>query len=545
MNLKIGILTGEFNDLSNWQLRIIESILNDPTLELNLVIQKYGNRRFSKVSRSDGFLSKLSPRRVLLALQLYIERKVFKEVYSVDSEGLKRVFDKLPKIEIGQDYKIGSDVPETEIIKQIQRSNLDVIINLGIYDLPIEVLKIPKYGIWDCLHTDFRLMPIGPSGFLEVLQKEPAIGFTLLKRTSGTQVEILDHAFFNREWSMVETAKIAQEGGVSVLMKNLRKLQNGHRFDSNPLDMPAYKFPGLYDVSKYILQFHGHLFAKIVQKIAYKFWGKRHECWSIFMGKGSFLKSELSSLKPLEMPKDEFWADPFLFEKEGTDYVFFENYSYKTNRGKISCGVIDGEELIDIVDVLDVDYHLSFPFIFEENGAIFLMPETSENKRLEIYKAVEFPTKWELFTTAFEGEMVADAFFYDDAENQKWLFVNKQAAETSPMNSELFIYKTDSIKLDNLQPHAQNPVLIDARVARNGGSIFVQEDKLYRPSQRNTDGIYGRSLNINRIKKLTIDEYEEENVRIFEPNFDKNLMATHHLHQTEERFVIDAAYKSK
>ena len=546
MNLKIGILTGKFNDLSNWQLRIIQAILNDPTLELAAIIHQDGDRKGLDNGSPRRAFSKLGLGRFLFALQLYMERKIFfKEVYCIDKKSLIHKMEQLPKMLVGQSSKTSDDALGLETIEQLQQHDFDLLINLGSHNIPLELIKVSKYGIWDFLHTDFSSTQQGPVGFSEVLQKKPSIGFTLIKRTGDVQVELIDHAFFNRGWSMVESATIAQEGGVSVLLKNLKKLQAGHEFELNSQNFPRYEYPGFLNVLKYTVQFYQQVWSKIDQKLAYTFWGRRHECWSIFIGRGSFLESSRTGMQPLKMSKDEFWADPFLFKHQGADYVFFENYSFKTKRGKISCGRVKNQELFDIVDVLDFDYHLSYPFIFEENGAIFLMPETSENKRLEIYKAVDFPMKWELYTTAFEGEMVADAFFYNDEQHQKWLFVNKQAAETSQMNSELFIYKTDSIKLENLQPHAQNPVIIDARVARNGGSIFTHKNGLFRPSQRNTDGIYGRALNINRINTLTLDDYEEENIRISEPDFDKNLMATHHLHQIEDLFVFDAAYKAK
>ena len=204
---------------------------------------------------------------------------------------------------------------------------------------------------------------------------------------------------------------------------------------------------------------------------------------------------------PVKLPKNEFWADPFLFKYQKEVYVFFENYSYKTKLGKISCGRIDNNKIVEVQDVLDLEYHLSFPFIFQESGDIYMMPETSQNKRLEIYKCVEFPTKWELFKTAFEGEIIKDAFFFDDKLSQKWLFLNKSSGPNTEVNSELFVYKVDSIQLNSIQPHKQNPVLIDARIARNGGSIFNLNGNIYRPSQNNTFGIYGRALNINKIEE--------------------------------------------
>lgn len=546
LNSRIGILIDDFHDLSNWQWRIIEAVLDEPTLEFTLILQENKTQNQVRHSPIRDFFTRFSPNRTLFKIQKYIEQRVFfKAVFSVDTIELRTRLASVPTIEIeGQDSSKYDEITKT-IIERLQQSNLDLIISLDSLCVPVRLAEGAKNGIWSfCFGS-----PVGayysPIGFNEVVQKESSIECRLISYSPNGQMQLVDHAFFNRGWSMVETATMASEGGVSILLKNLKKLRQGYNYPSYPHGQVKYKYPSLFQVMRYITTFYISLWDKLERRMAYRLWGQRHECWSVFIGKGNFLEGTPHGLKPLKMPKDEFWADPFLFNYGGEDYVFFENYSYKTNRGKISCGKVDGHQLLDIVDVLDLEYHLSFPFIFEEDGVIYLMPETSENKRLEIYRALDFPTKWELATTAFEGEQVADAFFFNDTQNQKWLFINKQMAETSPLNSELFIYKVDSVALNTILPHAQNPVIIDARVARNGGAIFEYENEYYRPSQRNTEGVYGRALNINRIKKLTLETYEEENVRIVEPDFDKNLMATHHLHQTDKLFVFDAAYKAK
>jgi len=123
--------------------------------------------------------------------------------------------------------------------------------------------------------------------------------------------------------------------------------------------------------------------------------------------------------------------------------------------------------------------------------------------------------------------------------------MNKQMDIASPLHTELFIYKVDSIRLTSIESHLENPVLMDARVARNGGSIFKHEGNFYRPSQRNIDGIYGRALNINKIEKLTIEEYRERTVKVIQPDFDCRLMGLHHIHEMNGKFVFDAAFKSR
>ncbi len=70
---------------------------------------------------------------------------------------------------------------------------------------------------------------------------------------------------------------------------------------------------------------------------------------------------------------------------------------------------------------------------------------------------------------------------------------------------------------------------------------FLPKNEIFRPSQRNIDGVYGKALNINRIRELTIDSFIEESAIVFEPDFQNGLMSMHHLHQIEDYFVIDAA----
>lgn len=174
---------------------------------------------------------------------------------------------------------------------------------------------------------------------------------------------------------------------------------------------PLYKSPNFFYTTKYIYSFYYHLTKKAIEGLNDKLFSVRYNCWTLFIGKGNFLDATLFRLKPVKLPKDEFWTDPFIFNHKGDNYVLFENYNYKFKKGKISCGKIKNNSLIEIRDVLEQDYHLSYPYIFMEDNEIYLMPETRKNNKLEIYRCVEFSNKWKLFSTAFEGEQLVDAFF--------------------------------------------------------------------------------------------------------------------------------------
>lgn len=280
----------------------------------------------------------------------------------------------------------------------------------------------------------------------------------------------------------------------------------------------------------------------MIQKFITKFNLARTNCWALYQGIGNILHAPLFRLKPIPLPKGVFWADPFLFEENGKEFVFFENFNYSSGKGKISCGILSGNKLEDVKDVLVKPYHLSYPNVFKENGDIFMIPESGHNNRLEIYKANEFPEQWELYSTAFKGEIVADANYYIDKAGEKWLFINKGTIED--VNSELYIYKIDSLNLFSIIPHEQNPVIIDCRSSRNAGPIFEHEGKLYRPSQLNIKGKYGYGLNINITRKLTIEEYEEDQFVSIKPDFFNNLSGIHHVHQLKNKFIVDVAFKS-
>ncbi|HTO16589.1 MAG: hypothetical protein PHP72_03565 [Dysgonamonadaceae bacterium] len=550
--MKIGVLIKEFEKLSNWELRIIEKIINDKELELSLLIQdgREGNEieksqggRFKRLIKSENSLGKL-----IFKIQILIERKLFREYHTINKGGIINKLKTVETVYLKPKRRGSLDIFSSVDAEKIKSYNLDIILRLEFNIIKGDILNSAKYGVWSLHYADNSINHGGPAGFWEILHHHTSVGVTLQQLTPELNGGlIIDKAFFNYHWSFAKTNRLILEASVSLLFKNIRQLQIGNYSptESTVYYNSPYKAPNLANLIKYIFGFYSKLRSKIFGRVKYLLFGIRYDCWTLWIGKGDFLNSTLFRLNPIKLPKNEFWADPFIFNYKGDNYIFFENYNYSTKRGKISCGRIKDDELVDVTDVLDLDYHLSYPFIFEENGDVFLMPESSENKRLEIYKCISFPNKWELYSTAFEGEMVADASFYVDNTNQRWLFINKQDDLNSAMENELFIYRVDSLKLELLEPHLQNPVIINSETARNGGAIFKYRDEIYRPSQANIEGVYGRALNINKIERLTIEEYVEKTTVTTYPNFHKGLIAMHHLHQVKDLFVIDAAYREK
>ena len=550
--MKIGILIKNFKKLENWELRIIDEIINNPNLKLELLVQDGRTNNQNPNSFKNKFLRLFKQRKIfstiVFKIQILIEKKIFREVQTTNKTKIITALNKIERVFLKPKRKGFVDLFSKKDSEFLKKYKLDVILRHEFNIIRGPVLESSKYGIWSFHHADNSLNRGGPAGFWEILLKQKSIGVTLQQLTSELDGGlVIDKAFFNRHWSFVLSNRRIYEGSVSLLFKNINNLLKGNFSTKKSIVYynPLYKSPKTINTIKYLFSFYSKLMIKFVQHLKYIFLGAKYHSWTLFIGKGDFLNSTLFKLKPVKVPKNQFWADPFVLNYKKKDYVFFENYDYKLKKGKISCGLIENQELINITDVMEKDYHLSFPYVFEENEELFLMPETSENNRLELYKCIEFPSKWELYSTAFEGEKIVDTFFYNDHNNQKWLFTNKLADLNSVFDSELFIYKVDSLDLKKITPHRKNPVIINSEIARNAGQIFSFNNKIYRPSQANIEGIYGRALNINKIKKLSIDEYKEKKIVTIFPNFHKGLISTHHLSQGNKLFVIDGAYKKK
>ena len=74
-------------------------------------------------------------------------------------------------------------------------------------------------------------------------------------------------------------------------------------------------------------------------------------------------------------------------------YVFIEELMYNTNKGHISVFTISSEgELSTPQKIIEENYHLSYPFVFQEKDGYYMIPESMENKSIDLYKCKKFPT---------------------------------------------------------------------------------------------------------------------------------------------------------
>jgi len=240
-----------------------------------------------------------------------------------------------------------------------------------------------------------------------------------------------------------------------------------------------------------------------------------HEHWNIGVVErpiGSFLARASSDdvrwLAP--PPTGTFIADPFGRAADGALQLLCEGFDHRDARGYLASGPIEGDRA-RLEPFLRLPVHLSYPFVVEDGGEIYCIPESSEAGEIAIYRARAFPRQWERVATLVEGFGGCDAsvVFHDGAW---WMFATAREAP----NHELHVWHAQRL-LGPWRPHARNPVKTDIRSARPAGTPFHAGGELYRPAQDCAGG-YGKRVAINRVRALTTTAFEETPVTFVEPD---------------------------
>jgi len=193
------------------------------------------------------------------------------------------------------------------------------------------------------------------------------------------------------------------------------------------------------------------------------------------------------------------------------------------------------------VKVLEEPFHLSYPQIFEHNGTLFMIPETQSAHRINLYECTGFPTEWKLKKTLIDSVEAADStiLFHN---NKWWLFTSIGEPKGTTEYKELYLYYSDNLLSDNWNSHPLNPVMSDVRIARPGGKIIQENDRLYRPSQCCIGG-YGYRINFNEIVTLTENDYQERDIGFIEPLWDRKLKGVHTFCHEDRLTMIDGYYQ--
>jgi hypothetical protein len=557
--LRIGILLNPKREMMDFEARIFSALFDDEKYEVVCTI-KDGKNSPASQSIFQPVQNEIKSSGPLKAFLLLIidncEKQLIKKLKPerFDKQVVTGKVSALPCIELMPERPGIIDSLSNEDCARIEGMNLDVLLRHEFTEIKGEILTIPKYGIWSLHHGDDMAHRGYPGGFWEAYNSNSVTCVTLkVLDDKVDNARVIQKGIYNTEKFWYLNFEKSLDNSVALILKHLGLLYESRElktFSNGVSSNRPSKFPSFYQSLNYSLKTYSAIIFRKLKRSIYRAFGvgDYYDVWKLHIGKGNMDNSVLGESKTIEPPRNEFWADPFLFEYKKKTYVFFEIYEYSKDKGKISVGIIEDDEIIEVTDCIDVDYHLSYPFLFEHENELFMIPETSQMKRLEIWKCNDFPSNWSLEKTCFEGEehSLVDSTIAKDSNNQFWLFTNVGSGKFSDNVSNLSVFKIDSPMMNEIIPHKLNPVSMDCRSARNAGNIFTDnKGRLIRPSQANQNGVYGECLNLCHVKELTIDTYEEEIIETITPEFKNGLGAVHHVSQAGSTFVVDGCYRNR
>lgn len=546
--LRLGVIL-DATTVPAWVELMLRRVRQEGHAEVVLVMleepKEHGTPRLDSNRKSGADFQSRLHRALTRARHLLMERGKpdGHALEAIDAKGLLEGASWHP---LETDYKAERHALSDADVLAIEQAELDVLLHLGFRQLSGPVLRAARYGCWQHHLADSCVNRGGPPGFWETMESWPATGSelrVLAERPNGGRV-------LCRSWSCTDVRSVYGNNNSrlwtasSFVPRTLQRLVSARddqersavvdsrsvpEFCSNPI----YSEPGIGDL---VTGLRRKSIQKLRDYVRYRLYDQQ---WILLYAFGASIETELASFQQIVPPKDRFWADPFVLRRDGKNFVFFEELLYAEGSGHISVLEIDQNgQRGGPTTVIKEAHHLSYPFLFNHDGELYMLAEAFEKSVVPLYRCEQFPNKW-----VFERNLLEDLPAVDPTllhHNGCWyLFVNVAENPGSSEWDELFLFISDDPITGAWRPHPQNPVVSDVRLARPGGRVLEINGELCRPSQ-DCSHHYGYGLNLNRIVQLDPENYREELIQKIEPCWDPRIKSVHTLSVAGNLTMIDA-----
>ena len=412
-------------------------------------------------------------------------------------------------------------------VATIRSHGLDMILRFGFNIIRGDILDAARNGVWSFHHDDELKYRGGPPCFWEIYNRDPETGSMLQRITERLDGGVvlkkgifrtkahsyrrnLDQAYFeSTKWPAQVCREIAA-GTADYLIA-----------DPTSTSAPIYRVPTNLQFARAVLLMGGALMRKLAARLFV------FQRWNV-----ALVRKPIESLMSASAPDvsratvtvlrhrngDSFNADSFGIQTDQGAAVLFEELDYRSGaRGRIAASIIDDngmETRRSYPSGLPADCHLSYPFLYREGAETYLIPETSQQKRISLYRAINFPFEWSKVADLLVGNSFVDGTLIRH-DRLYWLFYTIHDDE---YDADLHLHVAYSERIEGpFTPHSGNPVKTSARSARPGGTPFIDNaGRLIRPAQ-NFCRTYGGSVVFNRVTTLTRSRYSEEEVAELSP----------------------------
>lgn len=427
-----------------------------------------------------------------------------------------------------------------EDLSKIRERSLDILIRGGSGILRGDVLNICPRGIISFHHANNDINRGGPVGFWETFYQQRSIGFTiqLLKDELDGGDVIYKGSIATSFLYSLNMAKIYTKQNIfmhRVLEDLFSSSCNLFVYPKIPYSFPLYTTPNLFQQLHYVVKTINHVSKKFFRRLTGRGnrWGVAYQ-YCLNWREVALWKSNI-----IKNPPNRFLADPFIIERNGIHYCFVEDYDCISKKAVISVYKITKDGYTDLGIALREEFHLSYPFMIESNGELYMCPETHAAKDIRIYRCIDFPLVWKLEKTIMSNISAVDTnIFYMD--EKWWLMTNIDSSTLENYGSELHIFYSKDLLTENWIPHPKNSVVFDSEQARNGGLLF-EDNKIFRVFQVQGFDLYGENFGVARITRLDENHYTEDVEFIVKPEFLRKAKATHTYSFNKGLMAIDFA----
>lgn len=540
--LKLGILLDSYQ-VPAWAYSSLERIVRSDYAEFSLIVLNDG----PSLDQSDRGKFWKSKNEIVYRIFSRIDEKLFHgDPDAFELRNLLEIMPDVPAIRIRPIQGRDSDCLRPSDIDRIKEYELDILVKLGFSTLRGGILTASRYGVWAYCHSDGRTHRGDPPGFWEVVENWPETGSVLYILDEGLSTgKVLYRSWFSTyPFSPARNRHHCFWASASFLPRQVERLHRvGEKrfFDEIARFNPEFD---LYDHRQYktpsnvlALRLVTRLFVKIIFEVCQRAFGM--VTWYLMFDLNENAPVSFGNFREIFPPRDRFWADPNVIHDGSSYYVFVEEYVYKAKKGHISVIEMDQQgNHRDPVRVLEKGYHLSYPFVFEWEGKHFMVPESAENKTIDLYECVEFPYRWKFKMSLMENVRAVDTTLFCYS-GKWWLFTGMAENEGAFPQVELFLFFSDTLLTREWTPHPLNPIVSDVKRARPAGRLFTRNGKIFRPSQ-DCSKIYGFGFDLNEILLLSETEYHERAAASVRPYWDKKVQATHTFATEGRLTIIDA-----
>lgn len=541
--LRVGLLVDSLR-LPAWNRKIIADIQSSDCARIVLVVQK------NRPARSpEPFTRRVWDNRSRLAYLAYrwIDARVFRTSDDAFAPGDLSGVDDAERLRVTVRETRFCDFVSDEDVDRIKDARLDVLLRFGFRILKGPVLHAARHGVWSYHHGDNLVNRGGPAGFWEVMQQSPVTGSVLqVLNEDLDNGRVIYRSYATTDRSSVWRNRNAYYWkSAEFVMRKLRDLSD------NPDALN--REPGCDDVHVYSAPLHKKPDNLRMLSLAGSYLASRARThlsriyeadqWGLAfrLSPEAIPHSTLFRFKEQWPPSGVSWADPFPLADGDGYHVFLEEYDHSTRRGHIGLGRVRRDGVFEPpVKILETASHLSYPFVFEWRGKRFMMPESANASRIEVFSARKFPYDWTPEQVLFDSVRAVDSTVVS-VEDRWWLFTNIAAHVATRNYDELYAFHGPT-PFGPWTPHRQNPVKSDARSARGAGRFFWKGSRLYRPAQ-DCSGRYGSAITINRIDALTPDVFHETVVARIDPRWRAGLSGTHTLNSCEGLTMVDFRHR--